>query len=697
MCSLAKVKQIPEGNANQGTGYRRVLADYLADPEFMRREGFPQGSAEDILRLSDPPHFTLCPNPFIGEFIGNKKQTVNAVYSKEPFAEDVREGKNDPIYTAHSYHTKIPYKAIMRYILHYTEPGDVVLDGFAGSGMTGVAAQLCGEQAVIESLGYTADSQGVIHRIDGNGGTSVFSRLGARWAILNDLSPAATFIAYHYNRSANDFKEQANRILDWVQQELGWMYETMHVDGKTKGWVNHIIWSDVFACPACSQEIVFWQVAVDESTRKICKSFPCPHCHTVLEKRLLEPVLESRYDRAINQYITQVKQIPVLINYTVDGNRLEKIPDEKDLNLIKTIEDYDFPYWFPTDPLPQGHSTRQPRLSHGLTHAHHFYTRRALMTLAAFAQEAHRECLDALWVLTAVAEGSSRLNRERPWGLPSKLSGTLYVSALTREINVLDFMRRKLRRYPTVPLSQTSVFCQCGSATDLGFTSDSIDYIFTDPPFGGNLMYSELNFLWESWIQIFTNNKTEAIENKVQGKGLPEYRELMMRCFEEYYRVLKPGRWITIVFHNSKNAVWNALQQSLQEAGFLIADVSALDKKQGTFKQVTGDKVIKQNLVVSAFKPTSYSFRPTELEYKEEEWVWEFIQNHLGDLPVLREENGKMADDPERKGYQLYDRLVAFCVEHSISVPISAGDFYAGLSHRYPQKGGMYFLSSQLS
>ena len=57
---------------------------------------------------------------------------------------DVSEGKTDPIYKAHSYHTKVPHLAIVPSILHYTEPGDVVLDGFCGSGMTGVAAQWCG-------------------------------------------------------------------------------------------------------------------------------------------------------------------------------------------------------------------------------------------------------------------------------------------------------------------------------------------------------------------------------------------------------------------------------------------------------------------------------------------------------------------------------------------------------------------------
>ena len=94
---------------------------------------------------------------------------------------------------------------------------------------------------------------------------------------------------------------------------------------------------------------------------------------------------------------------------------------------------------------------------------------------------------------------------------------------------------------------------------------NSIDYIFTDPPFGGNLMYSELNYLWEAWLKVFTNNKPEAIENSFQGKGIREYQQLMERCFNEYYKVLKPGRWMTVVFHNSQNRVWNAIQKQSTE------------------------------------------------------------------------------------------------------------------------------------
>lgn len=125
--------------------YLGLLAEKLKDPEFRKIEGFPLGEDEDILELSDPPYYTACPNPFIEDFIAHYGRPYDSSekYKREPYAADVSEGKNDPIYNAHSYHTKVPHKAIMQYILHYTEPGDVVFDGFGGTGMTAVAGALC--------------------------------------------------------------------------------------------------------------------------------------------------------------------------------------------------------------------------------------------------------------------------------------------------------------------------------------------------------------------------------------------------------------------------------------------------------------------------------------------------------------------------------------------------------------------------
>ena len=88
-------------------------------------------------------------------------------------------------------------------------------------------------------------------------------------------------------------------------------------------------------------------------------------------------------------------------------------------------------------------------------------------------------------------------------------------------------------------------------------------------------MYSELNYLWESWLKIKTDNSTEAIQNKSQGKGFDEYQLLMTGCFREYYRVLKPGRWMTVEFSNTNAAIWNGIQTALQRAGFVVANVAA--------------------------------------------------------------------------------------------------------------------------
>ena len=112
-------------------------------------EGFPIGKDEDIIALSDAPYYTACPNPFIEDFIrenGTPYDEATDDYHREPYSEDVEENKHDLIYNIHGYHTKVPPRAIKTLIEHYTNPGDIILDGFCGSGMAGVAAQLCEDQ-----------------------------------------------------------------------------------------------------------------------------------------------------------------------------------------------------------------------------------------------------------------------------------------------------------------------------------------------------------------------------------------------------------------------------------------------------------------------------------------------------------------------------------------------------------------------
>jgi len=233
------------------------------------------------------------------------------------------------------------------------------------------------------------------------------------------------------------------------------------------------------------------------------------------------------------------------------------------------------------------------------------------------------------------------------------------------------------------------------SASRVSLPQESVDYIFVDPPFGQNLQYSELNFLWEAWLRVFTAQDSEAVISKVQHKGLPEYQSLMESCFCEFHRALKPGRWMTVEFHNSQNRVWRAIQEALQRAGFVVADVRTFDKRQGTFNQVTASGAVKQDLIISAYKPNEGLEGRFALEGGTREGAWDFLQYHLGRLPVPSLQDGQLEMLAERQDYLLYDRMVAFHVQRGASVPLSAAEFYAGLRERFPERDGMFFLPDQ--
>lgn len=693
--------------------FTAILAEKLKDPEFRKIEGFPIGTDEAILALSDPPYYCACPNPWIADFIAEweAQKPADYHYHREPFAADVSEGKNDPIYNAHSYHTKVPHKAIMRYILHYTEPGDIVFDGFCGTGMTGVAAQMCGNREAVLSLGYQVQPDGTILReeeaADGKKTWVPFSKLGARHAVLNDLSPAATFIAYNYNTPVDvcAFEQEARRILKEVEAECGWMYETTHTDGS-RGVINYTVWSDVFVCPDCTREIVFWNEAVDKEAGQVRDEFPCPQCGAMLTKKNMERAWTSKYDTALNQIIRQARQVPVLINYSVGKKRFEKKPDADDLALIDKIEQQTIPYWFPTDRMVEGKETRRNDPI-GVTHVHHFYTKRNLWVLAACWNHLLKSGIRLPFLFTASQRALSRMAsiafsyyfHGGGGFINAGTKGTFYISSIVPEVSVFNSLSARIRSLLfKIYTSRNDFIIETSSTTAAKAKPvNSLDYIFIDPPFGANINYSELNSLWEPWLGVRTNNQPEAIENSVQGKGLNEYRQLMTSCFEEAYRILKPGRWLTVEFSNTKAAVWNTIQSALAEAGFIVANVSALDKQQGSFKAVTTPTAVKQDLVISAYKPNGGFEERFINEADTEEGVWDFVRTHMKYLPVLKPQGNTLLPVPERDPRILYDQMLAYYVRKNRPIPMNSADFQLGLAQRFLERDGMYFLPDQVA
>lgn len=701
-------------NSERRKHFLVILQEKLKDPEFRKIEGFPIGEDEDILALSDPPYYTACPNPFIADFIRHygKPYDPSKPYSREPFATDVSEGKNDPIYNAHSYHTKVPHKAIMRYILHYTEPGDVIFDGFCGTGMTGVAAQMCNDKVVVESLGFRVGDDGTISQQETNeNGKSVwkaFSNLGARRTILNDLSPAATFITYNYNMPVNveKFGQEVNLLLKDVEDELGWMYKTTHTDHNTECKITYAVWSDVFVCPDCAEEVVFWDVAVDQNNGVMRDEFHCSKCNCILTKRSLERAFLTFHDHSLNFPIKQAKQIPVLYHYTFAGRSYTKKPDKKDFDLWQRINELTPEDWFPIDRMPEGDEARRNDGA-GITHAHHFFTKRNRLILARCLTK----CPSSLckWLITGVMQRASKQHqiaisriggpKEGEGGATAgHRRGTLYIPSNQVEFNPILLILERLKmalKTTRRSLSMGNLMMETASTTRTRVENDSIDYIFTDPPFGGNIMYSELNFIWESTLRIKTNSDQEAITNKTQEKALIDYQGLMCRCFSEYFRTLKPGRWMTVEFHNSQNAIWASIQEALQRAGFVIADVRVLDKKIKTHTQRTAGGSVNKDLAISAYKPNGGLEDRFKLEAGSTDGVWDFVRTHLKKLPVFVAKGGQSEVIAERQNYLLFDRMVAFHVQRGVTVPLSAAELYAGLVQRFSERDGMYFLPEQ--
>ena len=688
--------------------YRALLAEKLWDPDFRRQEGFPQGTDAAILAISDPPWYTACPNPWLADFVAcyGKPYDPAAPYAREPLAVDVAVGKTDPIYKAHSYHTKVPHLVIVPSILHYTEPGDLVLDGFAGSGMTGVAAQWCGTApgAYRYELETACKKEG-----------RPAPRWGTRRVVLNDLSPAATFIAANYNLpfDLQEFAEAGRQLLREVEYEIGWMYETLHTDGRTRGRIEYTVWSEIFTCPECAGEINFHDEALATDSKRVRERFPCPHCGASLNKDRVERVLETRIDPLSGEPWKRVKFRPVRITYRIGGTRYEKQPDDEDLAVLERIGALRPPATLPGDRFPIEAMYHGSRLApKGFVHIHHLYLPRASQALGllwakALAHPDERIRSFLLFMVEQAIWGMSVLNRYGPTHFSQvnrQLTGVYYVASQHAECSPwynlggkLDRLSKAFRGYqPQAGMAMVNT----GTAARLStLPAASIDYVFTDPPFGQNIFYADLNFLVESWHGVTTDAGPEAIIDRFKHKALPDYQRLMRRCFAEYHRVLKPGRWMTVVFSNSQAAVWNAIQVALQQAGFVVAEVTALDKVQGSYRQVTSATAVKQDLVISAYKPNGGLEERLTRGGPTPESAWDFLLTHLKQLPVVKVTPGyppELLHIVERDPRRLYDRMASWFVRHDAPVPVSTPEFLAALPVRFRILDGMVFLPEQL-
>ncbi len=530
-------------------------------------------------------------------------------YDVPAFNKPIETTKATAIYNMHTYWSKKPHDAIRQYIEHYTQPGDLVLDPFCGSGGTALAALMTG-----------------------------------RKAIVIDRSPAATFITKNYCTPVDvtALKQAFEELKQKVKPEIDWLYQTRcdRCDGPAT--TAYTVYSQVFQCPRCLEKVPLFDCieVKSQTTRGTEKTLNvCPFCH----KLGIEEEISTRSRR--------FGSVPVMVNYICKGRckpsrseRRHNDTDPKkreyfeqyDLRKIQEIEDKPILYWYPTNRMmnaPEDQEIWGVKWRAGTSNfrtVDELFTKRNLWALAAILEACKASELSSalLFVFESNVLNGTIMHRYREKG--GFANGTYYIPQLSMEREQLGSITRKFDDIISAQieiqrnLQTTDIVISTQSSTALpSLTSNSVDYIFTDPPYADKIQYGELNFVWEAWLGFDTHwHDDEIIVNQIRGKSEADWTAMMKQAMAECYRVLKPGRWLSLCYHDTSEGTWTLVQDIMAEVGF-VADTSEsalfIDTGQKSYNQLTADKVTKRDLVINFRKPKPYELAAVTIRGDEDE------------------------------------------------------------------------------
>jgi DNA modification methylase len=571
--------------------------------------------------------------------------------------------RSGSLYGAFPYPTKISPEAIALFIATHTKPGDTVFDSFAGSGTTGLAALLCENPP--QELRKEAQRLGLN------------VKWGARNAVLYELSALGAFIARTLNNPPDPeiFNKTANKLLSDVLQTDGWMYGAKDSDGK-EGIIRYVVWSDLLQCPSCHRHISLWDASVSVNPACISHEFKCPACSFKCSIDDVERITETAKDNILgNERELRSRCIARIYGFT--GKKTwSRASANEDLALIERIEQQAVPKAVPCVEIPWGDLYRSG-YHKGITHVHHFYTRRNLIVFGRLWEQTNRyegRLRDALrfWLLSYNASHATIMTRvvaksgQKDLVVTSAQPGVLYISGLPVEKNIFEGLRRKLavitNAFKTIYGRRAHIEIQQRSSCHVDLPDNSIDYVFTDPPFGGNIPYAEVNFINEAWLGRYTNRKEEIIISENEKKAVAEYQILLSSAFDEIHRVLKKSGKATVVFHSASAEVWNAFQSAYTKAGLSVEEASILDKTQGSFKQVTTAGAVRGDpllLLGKCAQDDSKTVIPMQ-----------------SIVDQIQRQAAQMFDPVEQTAQRLSSRLVSHCLANNQPVPLDAAAFY---------------------
>ena len=466
-------------------------------------------------------------------------------------AEEIVVGRGDPAYLAHAYLTKVPVPAITPFIEAYCPPGGVVADPFAGSGMTGVAARITG-----------------------------------RRARLSDISVLGRHIGSNYLNmvGAYEFTRTAQAVVKRARDAVGKIYEVPCTGCGGTGRLAKTVWSVLVRCAGCQKPVNYYRSLDAAEWSK--PNMVCPHC---------EAHISSKLERVGEQPVVDYVNCPCS-------------PKQREQTAVAApgvdIGGVDFPH---VEITPDREMYRASALGKsGYTTVASFYSPRNLRTLVALRDEI-RDIEDSALrqkLMFAFTATLTRASKRYQWSHKRPLNAAnqnYYIAPVFYEWNVFELFERKATAVlkaddwirtqafargvdaDTVPAEYVTE-----SAAELSLPDASVDYVFTDPPFGSNLFYADMALFQEGWLDGFTDVGKEAVIDRSTGtkRTADRYEALLTESLKQCRRVLKPGGRISMVFGNSSGKIWAVVQQAVAAAGLRIEPekIAILNKGQRSVK-----------------------------------------------------------------------------------------------------------------
>lgn len=497
--------------------------------------------------------------------------------SKTP-PETITAPRTDAIYNCHGYLTKVPVGAIEPFIEAFTKSGEVVADLFAGSGMTGLAALKSGRKAALSDI-------------------SVLGRHIAR----GYLTPV----------TRSTLEKAAEAAVDQARKALGDLYGARRATDSAEVEMVRTVWSFTYICPACERNLVYFE----NLGKAGAAPKECPSCTAAFVRRNwkrgsdvpVEVVVRNEAGRLQEQAVSDFDKR--LIDKAASDARQQQIPS---LSITEDREMY----------------SRSGLGKAGLTKTAQFFSSRNAIALLELwnaiektEDPAARQKLR--FAFTAILP---RASRRYQWSAQRPLNAqnqTYYIAPVYYEWNVFELFWRKVEAslrsdellFGSLPLfeggTKEEVTYSIASADNLHHLAPgSVDYVFTDPPFGSNIFYSDMNLFQEAWLGESTDHASEAVVHttgKRKSGAAGRYEELLRNAFAEAFRVLKPGRHMSVVFGNSNGQIWGLVQRAIRDAGFKAAPVhvAILDKGQRSVKGLNSgsEGVVTVDLILTVQKP----------------------------------------------------------------------------------------------